>query len=836
MERFDVQYNGEIIPLTPLASRVLIRAGRVLSVQKSQDASVNGDKAASGFNWDETVSVKQQLINNWDTLSGEEIVARLNYIWTAASSAISKASLTQNLDLWLLKALALGKCLYSNINEIEEAYQHCRHLGKWNTVLIRNNLAATKATRNECLESLNLLTEAIRLALSENVHLKAPFFNTALILHHLHKNGLIFEERYLAIVDRLSSIMASRRSHSSAANDLASSEPSTNDPEAVSGQHTGHNVIQVYRAIAQFGWDLKEPKALNIFQENIAYLSPSLELFESFGDAADKIDSLTAHHFFEKANEFAGHGMFANAIKSVELGLRLDPTRTSEGLALSEKLLEQWRHCENQRMSDALDDNRFDQASNVILDLPDHRLRQANDDQLLFDIKTLDHLATLRNGDELRDVDANQARVIYLNLLKDPNLEDTLWIHVSSKLVEPLKKATDDSERHQDLSELMVYGLHPSVVSRVADHLEKLLVMQAQSLVQAREFEQAIEKYFWALLLPERRHRRDALMRSALFALELFLKDHPDMDSCRPFANPVFLELGAELQERWENNRSANLISRFEKLDNERWLGRKQIDDLIRLLDELLSSEPTTERLLAKLRLPREKAAQEHFRKILAELEIVSKEGDHSKRRDSIFGELRHLQDLAVDFAAGDHRAYAQQITEFVLKTEAYLLQADNERFKHELSVQASIEREENFQQFRNTLRDSPDPIQILTSIGNILVEMQGTALFEQAGDLSIHWLRQQSKMTYWKLLAQYPDQGPEILHNSHDLLARNQSVWSKEFKDGLLSLLADLQRQFEPLPSTAADGPEALPPSVSPPIPEGLLSRFKGWLTAKFR
>ena len=61
--------------------------------------------------------------------------------------------------------------------------------------------------------------------------------------------------------------------------------------------------------------------------------------------------------------------MFADALKSAEMGGRLDPTRSSEASALTEKLLEQWRHHENQRMTQALDHEKFDQASSAILEI-----------------------------------------------------------------------------------------------------------------------------------------------------------------------------------------------------------------------------------------------------------------------------------------------------------------------------------------------------------------------------------------------------------------------------------------------------------------------------------
>jgi hypothetical protein len=325
-------------------------------------------------------------------------------------------------------------------------------------------------------------------------------------------------------------------------------------------------------------------------------------------------------------------------------------------------------------------------------------------------------------------------------------------------------------------------------------------------------------------------------MQSALFVAERFLGDQPDFSAYMRLANPNFLELKAELQERWANNRDAALRSRFEKLDGERWLSRKQIDELMRLLDELIANEPTPERLVAKLRLPREKEAQQLFKDIFAELETISKEGNHSKRRDSILGELRLLQDLAIDLAAGDHREYARHVTAFVLKTEAYLLQADNERLKHEISVSASREIETDFELFKNALLET-DPLRVLSSVGSILIETQGTDLFQQASDLSLHWLEQSGKLSYRRIFAQHPEEARQILRQTRELIARNQSVLPKQFQDQLQGLLKDLASQFEP-PVKADPGPApgpAPPPAFSPPpTRQSRWQEFKRWLNTK--
>lgn len=786
--------------------------------------------------WDETVSTKQQLLDNWDKLCGEDILEKLDFIWTAQNTGVPQVDLRQNLDLWLLKALAQEKCLYIDLKEIEKTYRHCLHLGRWNSVFVRNNLAVVKARRQECLDSLNLLADAIQLSVQHKVLLRAPFYNAALIFQHLHHNRLIFEPKYLGILDKISDSIRSAeiRPEAEASPDSDGDNTGTESAEQPTLAERGDpEVEEAYKRIARYGNNMEELPAKDIFQENVAYLVPSLDLFESFGDSADKVDTRTAHEFFEQGNDFAAQERFDAGIKSFELGVELDPERANEARERTDHITEQWRYRENQRMLGTLREGEFDKATSIILDLPDPRLRRPNDDQVVSAIRRFKQSALLRKAEETAKLEGEaEARSTYISLLKEVDLDDSLRMHVSGKLAEPLRQINDDRERHQKLKELILYGLHPQISNRLGDEFEKHLVMQALALTQLGQFEEAIEKYFWALLLPGRGQRRETLMQSALYVLELFLKTNTDIDACQSIADPIFSDLKAELTERWNDNRKVSLAAKFERLDSEQWLTRKRIDELLELLDELIQYEPTTERRIAKLRLCREKEAQQHYENILAELGKISKEGDHSKRRDAIFVELRALRELAVDFAAGDHSAYAQQITDFVVDTEEYLRRANNQKTKHEITIEANRRREEEFQRFRDTLRDGTDMPQVLTFIADILRKMYGTHLFDEATDLSIHWLHQNGKAAYRALVVERPEQAGAILRDSLAIIERHRSVLPEEFKTEFRALLEDLAREFEP--PEPEPQPEPPPPPPPPPPPDGLWRRFNRWLGAK--
>jgi hypothetical protein len=834
MNRITIQRGHEMLSVMRLTSRVLARTGQpVVVVEHATDGEAR-DSPPIRLDWEETVSIKQQLLENWDKLSGEEIIEKLDYIWTTQETGVPKVDLRQNPVLWLLRALAQEKCVYTDISEIEKTYQHCRHLGKWNSVLVRNNLAVLKARRRECLDSLNLLAEAIQLAVQFKLLIKAPFYNAALIFHQLYMNGLIFEDKYFAILDKIAEAVEPSE------NRRASDTPPESSEQAIIPSRGSDEVITKYKTVAEYAYKLEEPEAVNIFQKNIAYLAPGFDLFESFGDSADNIDTRTAHEFFEKGNGYAAEGMFADGLDSFKVAVQLDPSRAPEAAVRSEQLYDQWRYRENQRMSgmlDSSDADKFDKASSIILDLPDERLRRPDDGGIISTIKNLKYNAALRDAEEAaRLEDHASARLIYIGLLKENGIEDSLRLYASSKLAEPLKKVEDDAERHQELNELILYGLHPEIVNRLADEFERSLVEKALTHTQDKQFDQAIRKYFWALLLPGRGQRREGLMRSALFLLGQFPEADRDIDACQAINDPAFAELKAELKERWDGKENAAVVAKFEKLDGEQWLSRKQVDELLQLLDKLIGYEPTTGRLLAKLRLSREKEAQQRFAAILTQMEKVAEEGYNSERREAITGELRTLRALAVHFAASKHRDYAKQIDDLVSETEEYLRHADNQKFMHDdMTFDINNRREEKFKQFREGLRDSTNPVQTLTTVCNTLRAARGDNLFDEAAGLSVHWLQRVGKSAYQMLAVEQPIQAATIIRNSLNLIEENQSVLPEEFTNEFKPFLEALAQEFESATTGTSPEPESPPQPSPPPLKKGFVRRFGSWLKSLF-
>jgi hypothetical protein len=810
MHRIQIEYGQDMISVTRLTSRILNRIGRPVKILDDDGQEKTGDAGFNRFNLGSAVSTKQQVIENWDLWSSEEIMDRLEYLWATQETGVPRVNLSQTLDLWLLKALAQEKCLDAETKEIEETYHECRHLGRWNAVLVRNNLAVLRAKREESVDSLSLLAEAISLSIADRVPLKAPFYNAALVFQQLHQTGLISDPRYLELLNQITSTIPLEPVCSE------NGDPREPEQEASSeSEGNGDDPGTAYRRIAKYGYEIREPTNPDLFQRSIAHLTPGFDLFESFGDFPDTVDSRTAHELFEKGIVHTDQEMFAEGIRNFELASQFDPAFSSEAAMKVEQVSEHWRQKENQRMAEFLSDEDYDHASGVIQYL-DSRLKRDSDRTVVSSIKKLKHLALCREASEaLKAGDEPRAKLLYVGLLKERDLEDSLRLDVSNRLAEPLKQLTDDAERYQELNELILHGAHSQVIDRLSDTFASQLILRAIANLQDRHYDLAIEKYFWALLLPESARRREELVQSSLFCLNLFSEANQDLDKFESLHNPLFADLKTDLKTRWNTKQDKATVGKFEKLDSEPWIIRKELDELMTLLDQLISYEPTTERFIAELRLGREKEAQQLFKVILEQLRVISKEGEHSRRRELVYGELRKLHDLAIDFASGEGSTYARQITDFVLKAEAYLAQADTRKFMHDMDFATNERHENEFIALKNSLKTDPDEIHILQTICDTLRLMRGTNFFEQTQELATYWLEKQGRARYQALIVGGQDRARAILEDSLVILRRNQEVLPEEFKTGFKNFLEEIMREIAP----EEEPPIQTEPSSPPPI-----------------
>lgn len=858
MNRIEIKYGGEVVPVMRLTSRVLARAGRSVEVVSSDGAGPSEGESLR-LDWEEPVLLAKQLCQNWESLSGEEILERLEYILTTQDAGVLHLDLWQNLDLWLLKALAQEKCVYIDPEEVEKTYQHCRHLGIWNSVIVRNNLAVLAARLLRCFDSLKLFAEAIQIACAHKVPLKAPFYNAALIFQQLHLNGLIREPKYEAILRE----MAAAVGHGGAAaggefagapgQNGASEEVTGGRPEQPSDAHEQpadapdeDDVRDAYKGLALYGFNIREPELKEsepraFFRKKVAYLAPSVDLFESFGNSPDQVDGRNAQELIRQGNDLADHGEFEESVNSFRMAVRLDRSRESEVSARLAQLYDQWRYELNRRMSKLRDEGELDEASRVILELPDENLRRPEDAELVSGIRKEKHSKSLRDAEA---ADGEEARLVYIGLLKEPDLDDSLRLVASGRLAKRLGKIDDEEERHKGLSELILHGLHPEIISRLAEEFERRLVREASAHARLKQHGKAIRKYFWALLLPGRAHERERLLKRALFQLGLYLKSDgagakvKDIDSCDEIKDAVFASLKAELKDRWANDRAAVLRADFERLDSEPHLRRKRFDELGGLLEDLVKCEPTNEWVVARYRLTREAEAQGRLVRIGTLLDGVSKNANHEERRKTIAAEVDTLRGLAVDFAASEkQRGYAEQINDFVLSVEDLLRHADNQKFKHDRTFKANRRMEQAFLDFRKVFDGDSNggaaaPKDVLETICRQLRAARGGRFFNEVTDLSLHWLREEAKPAYYGVAAESAAAAAAAIKGSLEIIARNQSVLPEEFTGDFKRFLEELAQEVEP-PRWEEPPP---PPPMSTPSPDGFLRRMAGWVRSQFR
>jgi hypothetical protein len=622
--------------------------------------------------------------------------------------------------------------------------------------------------------------------------------------------------------------------------------------------------VEVYRKIAQTGYNLKVESTLKesepkLFHRNISYLTPDVDVFESFGNFRDRADSRTAHEFLENGILLTNEEKFGEGIKNFELAKEFDPEFSLESSLRVELASDQWRKGENKRVSTYVKEGEFKDAVDVIRTM-DGRLKRDNDWTVVASIRQLDHIATVRRADVLYKLgnaeSLAKATDLYVGLLKEEDLTESLSVYVSTQLIGFVADCSNDRERHKKLDELILNNANPEVIDRFSDQLAKQLMREAQSNSAAGNYDLAIEKLFWAIVLPNQTKRREELFQTALYAFNRLLELNQKLSDSDSFKEPLFAELITELHDRWNAEQDKDDAAAFKRLDNEPWILKKQIDELLMLLERLSARTPSTDRLVDKLRLPRERQTQKLFLSIQEQLNLIFQEGDHARRREMIQGELRQLRKLAADFAGGNRPDYAKQISDFIAKAEDYLRNADQQQFLDEMDRESDERNETQFLELREMLRSDSDELILLETICSTARQLQETKFKSQVLTLASHWFERQAKPRYRSLMAKQPERVREVCGRSLDLLRSNENVLPDEaanFRLFLEKSLDDLQPRAEPDQESSTASAESAPPPPSPPrsaphatvppaAPSGTRSsqsqfrRFFAWLKSLFR
>jgi hypothetical protein len=375
------------------------------------------------------VALKNRLIKDWEDLHSEQIIEEINCLWREQDDYLSPVDLQAQHELWLLKAFAQGKSVHKNLDEMEETYHRCRR-GRFQIALVLNNLGAIQAKRQWCKQALELFKDSIKETVVLSIPLKAPFYNYALISQHLHRQRLAYSPEYLSGLDELVQFLLFAEVNKSpeALRDFKIKDSNVS--------WTEEKIESGYKQVARFGRKWPGHTRGDFCLEKAIFLDPETDLFASFGDVPDDRDRQTAYLLFQKGIDQAERGDYAASIYTLEMATNLDPDFHMEAKEKIQQILEIWRKKGNETITSLIKDKRYDEAVKQIQYLPHERLKRQGDQKLIESLRKQKHYALLQEADEsAQRGDVEDARLKYKSLLEE-DLDDSLRLYVSSRLME----------------------------------------------------------------------------------------------------------------------------------------------------------------------------------------------------------------------------------------------------------------------------------------------------------------------------------------------------------------------------------------------------------------
>ena len=433
--------NGEgIIEPTRLFSESLLKTGN-FSVMKdpvSDDDQQPLVNTASANELNDLANLINELKEDWPRLHSEQIVSRLDPAFNEAGNGGAKALSSAQLELSLVKALALEKSVIAeDRNEAGEYYSTCRG-SIFQTVLVLNNSGVLEAKRKHCAAALELFKDAMIWAYSMNSLTKAPFYNFALIIAHLYRQRFIFHPDYLRIleetVDALPFLERFRKVNAKGNGATETSERLRTDDE----------IRTLCEAIAQYSHGIVELNAPDFYRSALTLVLPEIDLPGSFGEIPDKVDRDSAADVFSDGSELFEQKLFAESIRSFELASTLASDYLSRASSEIDKVSNAWRLEENQIILKLVADKEFDEALTRLQSLPDKRLERESDQALAEVFRKQKQGWLLREADKQAAAgQRHEAKLKYKQLLRE-DLNDQLRKHISTKLAHLLESDEPD--------------------------------------------------------------------------------------------------------------------------------------------------------------------------------------------------------------------------------------------------------------------------------------------------------------------------------------------------------------------------------------------------------
>jgi hypothetical protein len=392
----------------------------------------------------------------------------------------------------------------------------------------------------------------------------------------------------------------------------------------------------------------------------------------------------------------------------------------------------------------------------------------------------------------------------------------------------------DDAEKLDRIEEMTLCGANARVVDDFVAELEKTFISEAYALTQKGEQDKAVRKYFWAMLLPGRALRREALMHLALFAVDPLMEESTGIDQITSLQDAVFTNLREELNQRWIQKQNRSLIEKFVQLDSEQSLLRKRFDRLQQVMQELLQPDRrTNEWLVAEVRISQEEQAQDQFKRIIERVKDIAKEEDHVRRQEFMYGEVRAMTARAVECAAGGNPVYGQQISDYVVAMENFLIRSDTEKIVADMNLEVDKSREEQRNVFNQVLRGNSDEVAILQEICGKLKVFRNDGLLEELEKLSINWVRKEGRFRFELVALNEPSRARSLVSHSLRLIQEHGETLPDEIARDFRTFLEELAARLANSAQPAADEEVAQQEVAEPPA--GRRRRFTEWLRGLF-
>jgi Mg-chelatase subunit ChlD/phosphopantetheinyl transferase (holo-ACP synthase) len=377
------------------------------------------------------------------------------------------------------------------------------------------------------------------------------------------------------------------------------------------------------------------------------------------------------------------------------------------------------------------------------------------------------------------------------------------------------------------MEELIESGADAQVTEEFASKLEEEFVATANAHLQMGDPMSAVEQYFLALQLPNRAATREEIFRRAVRSFLLFNGNGNTAEIAEKLKVPRFKNLLAELMERVEAEKRRNVDEQFDKLDSCSSLRAKNFAGLEAILKQMGESI-TTRYLVARIRLVREKKAQEFFNQIITKVQSLANELDLHDFTDEAAAEIHELRKQAVVFSTGIHPAYGDQIREYIEQAEELFTKSHTETVIDEIHRAGSKLVQDEFVEFKEQIKPDIDPVALLNSLVKALRIFKGEALFSEIQKVGARWAMDDGRLRFKLQAVEEPDTALVQVNRSLAIIDEHRSILPLEISNELRDFLITLREEL-----SQREIPNVFPFQTPGPPAEkiGCLARLLSWL-----